>query len=326
MNIADTMGGFLRRWYIVLPGIILAVVAGLGTFVSVPPGHERTSTQLLLPGSGTIPVGTTNPYLFLGGLTQAADIVVRVMRSDEVLGPIVKDYPGTDVVVERDPTVSGPVIQITVTGKTDSATQEVLAALVSETRVELDRLQTQQKVKADDRISVSTLTLDTQSTLQQKTRILVSVGVALGIAVLTLILASLIDGLARRPHKAGRRGRRVARKDAGRKRRTAVEAASEDEDLLDGSMDEPIERDEPDRDPEADPDERRIGPNAPWHPVSADEPGVAFDEAGRGSGDDDADVGERNDGAADESGVDASDPEAVGTGRGRAHHRAARRA
>ncbi|MGO4680984.1 hypothetical protein [Microbacterium sp. 2MCAF23] len=322
MNIADTMGGFLRRWYIVVPGIILAIVAGLGTFVAVQPGHERTSTQLLLPGSGTIPVGTTNPYLFLGGLTQAADIVVRVMRSDEVLGPIVQDYPGTDVVVERDPTVSGPVIQITVTGKTDTATEEVLAALVAQTKVELDRLQTQQKVKTDDRISVSTLTLDTQSTLQQKARILMSAGAALGIAVLTLILASLIDGLSRRPHKAGRRGKGAARKGSGRKRRTVAEESSEDDGLLIGFDD-----DEPARSADAADDPAVVSlesgpePESPAPPVSSDEPGIAIDGAGGG-----ADPGDGDDRPADEAGTDDTSPgEAVGAGQGRAHHRAARR-
>ncbi|MDQ4214268.1 hypothetical protein [Microbacterium capsulatum] len=317
MNIADTMGGFVRRWYIAVPGIILALVAGFGTFIAVQPGHQRTSTQLLLPGSGTIPVGTTNPYLFLGGLTQAADIVVRVMRSDEVLGPIVKDYPGTDVLVERDPTVSGPVIQITVTGKTDAATEDVLAALIDETKVELDRLQTQQKVKTDDRISVSTLTLDTQSTLQQKTRILISAGVALGLVVLTLIVASLIDGLARRPHKAGRRGGRGRVKGDARRRRAAPGESSQDE-LLD-----PIDDDSADDGPAA----GEIAPTDPAPeegaepvPDTAGRPGFA--ERPRVPVDDTADESDRSD-RSDKDAAPAG--ETVGAGRGRTHHRAARR-
>ena len=324
MNIADTMRGFIRRWYIVLPGIILALAAGLGMFITVQPGHERTSTQLLLPGSGIIPVGTTNPYLFLGGLTQAADIVVRVMRSDEVLGPILKDYPGTEVVVERDPTVSGPVVQITVTGKTDAATEQVLAAAVKQTGVELDRLQTQQKVAEKDRISVSTLTLDTHSTLQQKTRILLSAGVVLGIAVLTLIVASLIDGLARRPHKAGRRGVRATSKGVARKRETASEDG-----LLAGLDDEPVESDHPEA------DAPRGGVPTPAVPlvetvalsVSADEPGVAFDESTVviDAVADGEEKGDSEPAAVESAGDDAPRDVTVGAGRGRAHHRAARR-
>lgn len=336
MNIADTLRGFARRWYIVLPGIILAVIAGLGTYLAVQPGHERTATQLLLPGSGIVPVGTTNPYLFLGGLTQAADIVVRVMRSDEVVGPLVKDYPGTTVVVERDPTVSGPVIQITVTGKTDAATEQVLTAAVTQTEVEMDRLQTQQKVADKDRITVSTLTLDRQSTLQQKTRILLTAGTALGIAVFVLILASLIDGLTRRSHKAGRRGKRVDRRRAARKRETAVPPAPDGplDDLpaqggrgMDhGGPDDGGPDDSGWDDGETEHVDPRAGMETAAGRVSADERGVAIDD----SGDDDIDGAASVDADESSAGEEEHAPgphngETVGAARSRAHDRAARR-
>ncbi|HWK76492.1 hypothetical protein [Microbacterium sp.] len=206
MNIADTLWGFVRRWYVVVPGFILAVAVGIGMFAVVQPGYERTATQLLIPGEGTIPPDTTNPYLFLGGLLQASDIVVRVMQSAEVLGPAVEDHPGTEVVVRRDPTVSGPVIQIVVTGQSDEAAEEVLSNLIDETSVVVERLQEQQNVDLDDRMSVSLLTEDTESVLQQKTRFLLSAGAALGLVVLTLIVASFVDGLARRARRGGRTG------------------------------------------------------------------------------------------------------------------------
>ena len=85
MNVVDTLRGLLRRWYVVVAGLILAILAGAGTYSVVEPGYERTSTQLLVPGEGLVPPGVTNPYLYLGGLTQAADLVVRVMKSSEVL-------------------------------------------------------------------------------------------------------------------------------------------------------------------------------------------------------------------------------------------------
>ncbi|WP_438354507.1 hypothetical protein [Microbacterium sp. CJ88] len=206
MNIADTLRGLLRRWYIVFPGIIVAMATALGTFAAVPPGYERTATQLLLPGTGTVPPGVTNPFLYLGGLTQAADIVVAVMKSGEVAGVVASEYPGTDVVVQRNPTVSGPVIQIIVTARSDADAGAALDALVNETSTVLDRLQTEQNVTADDLMTVSTLTQDQQSTLQQKNRLLLSAGVGIGLVLLTLIIASLVDGLARRGRRTGRQG------------------------------------------------------------------------------------------------------------------------
>lgn len=231
MNIADTLRGFLRRWYIVLPGIIIAMIGGVGAYVAVQPGYERTATQLLLPGEGTVPPGSTNPFLYLGGLTQAADIVVRVMQSEEVLGGIVADYPGTEIVVQRDPTVSGPVVQIVVTATSDDAAAGSLSALVAESAVVLDRLQVEQNVTEDDLMSITTLTQDTTSTLQQKTRLLIGVGTAFGLIVLTLLIASLVDGLSRRARRTGRSG----------VRKTATEVHDDDDefDLDDLDADEP---------------------------------------------------------------------------------------
>lgn len=209
MNIADTLRGLLRRWYVVVPGILLAVAGAIGAYTFIQPGYERTATQLLLPGEGTVPPGVTNPYLYLGGLTQGSDIVVRVMQGEDAAGKVIEDFPGTEVLVQRDPTVSGPVIQIIVNAQTDEAAAGALEALVAESAVVLEQLQDEQNVTNDDRMSISTLTHDTVSTLQQKTRLIMSAGVALGLVVLTLIVASLVDGLSRRPHRKGRRGRPV---------------------------------------------------------------------------------------------------------------------
>jgi capsular polysaccharide biosynthesis protein len=203
MNTADTLRGLLRRWYIVVPGILLAVASAIGAFAVVHPGYQRTATQVLLPGAGTVPAGATNPFLFLGGLTQAADIVVQVMRSDQVLGEVTAEYPGTTVAVQRDPTTSGPVIQIVVTARSDAAAAGALSAAVDQSAAVLDRLQTEQHVDANDRMTVSTLTQDSTSTLQQKTRTLASAGAGLAVLILTLVVASLVDGLSRRRRRSG---------------------------------------------------------------------------------------------------------------------------
>lgn len=236
MNIADTLRGLLRRWYVVVPGIILAVAGGIGAFAAIAPGYERTATQLLLPGEGTVPPGVTNPYLYLGGLTQASDIVVRVMQGEEVAGQVAEQYPGTDIVVQRDPTVSGPVIQIVVTAKTDDSAADALDSLVSQTGAVLDDLQDQQRVSDDDRMTVTTLTQDSSSTLQQKTRLVMSAGVFGGILLLTIVLASLVDGLSRRPRRAGRQGSGPApRRESGEQDDADAEVAPIDSD--DGAYD-----------------------------------------------------------------------------------------
>ena len=209
MNIADTLRGLLRRWYIVFPGLILAVVLAVGSFFVIKPGYERSATQLLLPGAGTVPEGATNPFLFLGSLAQTADIMVRAMGSEEVTGEVVERYPGIDVEVKRDPLVSGPVIQFTVTAANDADAAGAIDLLLSRSADTLDRLQSEQDVRQSDRITSSTLTKDNRSTLQQKTRLTVSAGVGVAVVILVLLVASLVDGLSRRGRPNGRKGNRL---------------------------------------------------------------------------------------------------------------------
>lgn len=204
MTLVGTLRGLLRRWYVVVPGLVLAVAAAVGCYLTVAPQYERTATQLLLPGKGTVPDTAQNPYLYLSGLTQAADVVVRVLASEEVAGAVSESYPGTTIEVQRDPTASGPVIQTVVTARTDADADAALEAMVSRTDTELARLQDEEKVAGDNRMTVTRLTFDATSTPKQRTRLVLTAGAGLGVGVLTLVAASIVDGLA------GARGRRKA--------------------------------------------------------------------------------------------------------------------
>ncbi|MBG6056127.1 capsular polysaccharide biosynthesis protein [Salinibacterium sp. CAN_S4] len=211
MNLADTLRGLVRRWYIVIPGLLIAAVLAVVAFTSIKPDFERTATQLLLPGQGTIPEGATNPYLFLGGLTQSADVLVRSLNADEAAGEVVDKYPGAEIAASKDPSTSGPIILITVTAKSDADAEGALTDILSRSAGILERLQSDQNVRVVDRITISTLTQDQSSTLQQRNRLVATVGVGAGIAVLTILLASLLDGLSRR---SPARERKSTRSDA----------------------------------------------------------------------------------------------------------------
>lgn len=206
MTLADTLRGLVRRWYIVVPGLILAVAAAIGAFSQIPPGYERSATRLLLPGLGTVPEGATNPYLFLGGLTQATDVLVRAVGGEEAIGELVAAHEGLEVAVTRDPSSSGPVIQLTVTAESDSDAAMALDALIEQSTETLERLQTEQDVRPVDRITLTTLTASTEGALQQRTRLVVSAGAGLVVGVLTLVVASLVDGFARKKRAHTREG------------------------------------------------------------------------------------------------------------------------
>lgn len=231
MSFADTLKGLLRRWYITVPGLLLAVAVALGVYAKVPPEYERTATQVLLPGEGSVPEGATNPYLYIGGLTQAADIIVRVLASEEIAGAVAKDHPGTKVVVERDPTAAGPLIQIRVTSDDDAVAGAALTQLTDETARVLAQLQKEQHVSRKDTMTSSTLTFDEVGQPQQKMRLALTAGAGLLLAALALVAASLVDGLlrdtARQERNARCHGERRAKKDAKERADARPDAADE---------------------------------------------------------------------------------------------------
>ncbi len=194
MNLKKLMASLWRRWYLVLGGLLVTVGLCAGAFVTTSPVYERNASELLVPGSVSIPVGG-NPYLYLGGLGQASDVLVRALNAEDVVGPIVKENPGTTISIARDTSTSGPMITITVSGNTDAKVATAFTAILSEVPSTLDRLQNAASVASDARITTLPLTVDATSTLIQKGRIETVGFVGIAGLALTVLLVGLIDGL-----------------------------------------------------------------------------------------------------------------------------------
>ncbi len=194
MKLADILSGLRRRWYIVVPGLILALVGAVGTWTVAGDEYERTATLVLLPGESSIPEGG-NPYLYIGGLGQAADVVVRALGSPNALTPLLEEHPGTEVTVARDPTTSGPVFVITVLAPTDHAATDVLQRLVADTSTVLDDLQDEQGITERNRITVMPIFVEDESRVQRRNRVMVTAFIGVGAVTLVLVGAALADGI-----------------------------------------------------------------------------------------------------------------------------------
>lgn len=223
MKLADVLGALRRRWYVLVVGILVAGAAAYGVWSYVPPEYERTATQLLLPGEATIPEDA-NPYLFVGGLYQVADILVRAIGPDD-LAAVTDAYPGTEVTVSRD-TAAGSVMIVSVTAPSDTAAQRVLGDMLELTGSKLVALQDEQQIPADERIDMVPLTQATDSVVIQKDRMTFTAVTAIGLVALTGVLAVLLDTLLRLRRRA-RSGARSEAEDLA-----AAEDAAGDEDAV----------------------------------------------------------------------------------------------
>jgi len=195
VSLLETLRALWRRWYITIPGLLLACAAAFGAWYAVPPSYERNATELLLPGKHDIPTGS-NPLLYLGGLSSSADVLARAVGADNVLKDVTEGHRGTDVVIQRDGSSGTPFIEITVTAQTDADARDVLTAMVDRTATVLAGLQESQHIPATDRITVEPITVATTSTLQQRTRLIATSAAGVVVAALALLLAALIEGLA----------------------------------------------------------------------------------------------------------------------------------
>jgi len=130
MKPADVLPLLRRRWYIVLPGLLLAVAAVVGAWGFVGPQYERTGTQMLLPGAANLPEGSTNPFLFISGLQLPADVLVQSVGGPDGLAAILADFPDSEVVVERA-AGSAPIVRTIVTSPSDAEAEELLSLVMA---------------------------------------------------------------------------------------------------------------------------------------------------------------------------------------------------
>ncbi|WP_156242336.1 hypothetical protein [Microbacterium oryzae] len=218
MRLADALRMLVRRWYVIVAGVLLAAGAVVFVWSEVTPDYQRSASQLLLPGALSIPEGG-NPYLYIDGLGQAADVLSLALGAESLIEEVTADHPGATVTVARDFSTAGPVVRIDVSGPTDAEAEEILTDMIERTAVVLDDIQAKADVIAEDRISVLPLNVDASSTIDQRNRITFAGGAGLLVLLLTLGMAGLVDGLAR-----SRRRKRSRRESA----RAAAERALPD--------------------------------------------------------------------------------------------------
>lgn len=202
MNMLDVLRGLLRRWYITVPGILVACVAASAIWLVTPSEYERTASQLLLPGEGGIPEDASNQYLYLGGLAPVADVLTRAVSGDEVVQRYRSE--GAEITISRDGSVSGPLIVVTATADTDALAEEIVSTVTMRATSTLDRLQADQDVPKSDRVTISTIAMDRESRVIERTRLVITAAAGLAAALLALVIASAVDGLAQRRRRRGR--------------------------------------------------------------------------------------------------------------------------
>jgi hypothetical protein len=193
MWLRDMVFSLWRLWYVVLAGLMATAFVCYFLNQSVPASYKAQGSIVMMPPSSTVgPDG--NPFLFLGGMSQALDILAAKISAEEIAKPIVDPFPGTAYVAEPDRSTSGSVLLISVTSGNPSDVMDVLNSSVAAVPVVLKKMQDAQNIPEESRLGLMTLVVDKEPQEETKTRTASVLGAGGLGAALTVLLTGFIDG------------------------------------------------------------------------------------------------------------------------------------
>ena len=204
MMLSAFLGAIVRRWYIVLVGLVATAGLAYTAMTHSPPTYAARGLVVLLPSEKAVP-GGGNPFLDLGGLELPARVVVAYFQSVPAQTAVAEVAPHATVSVTMAEETRGPVIAIDTSASTPQEALDALAFVAGAIPKTLGNLQHQVDAPASSTISSMPLTMDTKAladTSTAKRLIILATGVGLGA---TAFAAFAIDGLLlrRRGVRAG---------------------------------------------------------------------------------------------------------------------------
>ncbi|WP_329129649.1 chain length determinant protein [Streptomyces sp. NBC_01476] len=185
MDLAEIYRVMRRRWYVLLPGLVLTAALTIGAYVKVPVTYQSQSTVVLLNSQKATVAFNGNPFLSTQlSLNGMADSLARNLNSDAALAHLKSQGAHSTTVAKIADNALGPLMWLTATGNDK---RDVLASdrlLTSYAAERLEEFQTDQSVPDDAMIRMATIVPPQNPVAQTKTRYeyLVAAGL-LGIVV-----------------------------------------------------------------------------------------------------------------------------------------------
>ncbi|MFI8520278.1 chain length determinant protein [Streptomyces sp. NPDC085481] len=209
MDLAEIFRVMCRRWYVLVPGLVLTAALTVGAWLLVPVSYESQSTVALL-NSRKGAEADGNPFLSMEpSLTGMADSLARNVNSDASVADLTSQGLTAKYEAKIADNAQGPLLWLTVTGEDRAAVLRGNRLLMSFTEKRLKDLQAEQKVAPESMIRMTTIVppQDPEAKLKSKIQYLV-MAAGLGI-VLSLVGTFFAEARGRRraparePHDEG---------------------------------------------------------------------------------------------------------------------------
>jgi capsular polysaccharide biosynthesis protein len=194
MYFMDAIRVLIRRWYVVVAGLLVMCVAAGAAILLVPTNYQASGEMLfLLPAAASGKTTPTNPYLNVQpGLTLAATLVAGTLSTKDTARDMVAHGYRAKYSVSVVPG-TGPLIGITTEDTDPAAALATRNELTRRIEAELLRLQNNESVPLQQVMVARPYSVTSQAEVLSGSKIRVlAVIAALGI-ILTTIIAFGVD-------------------------------------------------------------------------------------------------------------------------------------
>ncbi|MEW2586189.1 O-antigen ligase family protein [Streptomyces virginiae] len=227
MSIREMGAVLRRRWYVIVPAILLSLLAALHLYRSVPVAYQSQSSVALLDSSAAakLPPAFGNPISNAGGaLVVTADVLIRTLSGADAARELHSLGVTDPYTVGFAANTSGPLLTLTVTGTDREKVLEETNLLTGFAGEQLNALQAAAKVQPAYMVQTAPVVLPQTPVPQLKSRYQQVLGVLiLGVGggfVLSFVADALLAARRRRRERAaeaaGTPGRAARRRSRGR--------------------------------------------------------------------------------------------------------------
>ena len=192
MFLAELPALLRRRWPLLVLGIAFSLAMGAVAVRVVPLSYSASAEVLLLPPDSVVGA-EGNPYLALGGLGPAGDVLAKALTDSSSQDQFGAAGMRGTYNVGPDPASAAPLIAISVEESSPAATLRSLELVLARLPVELRELQLDSGVTSDALISASVVTQDNTVETIRKPLIRALLVAIAGGAAGTLLSIALVD-------------------------------------------------------------------------------------------------------------------------------------
>jgi capsular polysaccharide biosynthesis protein len=198
MDLAEIFRVMRRRWYVLLPGLLLAAGLTFAVTVVVPVTYQSQSTVVLLNSEKATRAYDGNPFLSTQtSLTGMADSLARNLNSDVSVRELKSRGATGTFEAKLADNAQGPLLWLTVTGTDKKAVLASDRTLTAYAKERLEEFQEQQSVARDARIRMSTIVSPQTPMAQTKTRLEYMIMAGGAGFVLTMVVVFYVEARKR---------------------------------------------------------------------------------------------------------------------------------